>query len=104
MKLCDYLEMKLNGELIWPQLNLMRSGDKTLLTNEEIEQSILKKVSLRKTVEFYTHLDIEVEYEGRTYSTAFLWDDPLLLSSFYGFLKENIGNNIREIGNLEFPS
>jgi hypothetical protein len=104
MKLSDYLEKKLKGEVIWPHLNLMGSGDKALVATEEIEQSILKNVSLRKTVEYYTHLDIEVEYEGRTYSTAFLWDDQLLLSSLYEFLKENIGNSIKEIGNLEFPS
>ena len=104
MKLREYLEMKLNGELIWPHLNLMQSVDKGLLATEEIEQSILKKVSLRKTVEYYTHLDIEVEYEGQIYSTSFLWDDQLLLSSLNKFLKENIGNSIGDIGNLEFPS
>jgi hypothetical protein len=104
MKLSEYLEMKLNGELIWPHLNLMQSVDKGLLVTQEIEQSILKNVSLRKTVEFYTHLDIEVEYEGQIYSTSFLWDDQLLLSSLNKFLKENIGKSIKDIGNLEFSS
>ena len=103
MKLRDYLEMKMKGEIIWPHLNLMQSVDKALVSGEEIEQSVLKKVSLRKTVEYYTHLDLEVEYDGQTYSTSFLWDDQQFLSSLYKFLKENIGHSIRDIGNLEFP-
>jgi hypothetical protein len=82
----------------------MQSVDNALVATEEIEQSILKKVSLRKTVEYYTHLDIEVEYKGQIYSTSFLWDDQKLLISLYKFLKENIGNSIKDIGNLEFES
>lgn len=104
MKLSDYLEMKLEGELIWPDLNFFGSDNKALRDTRDIEKSILKSVFLRKTVEYYTHLDIEVDFEGRTYSTAFLWDDPLLLSSLYKILKENIGSSLRDIGSLEFPS
>lgn len=104
MRLSNYLDIKLKGDLTWPHLNLRGSGDKALRNTQEIEKSILKNVSLRKTVEYYTHLDIEVEYEGRIYSTAFLWDDQLLLHSLYEFLKENFGKSIKVIGNLEFPS
>ncbi|MHB8483620.1 MAG: hypothetical protein ACYDBV_12955 [Nitrospiria bacterium] len=104
MRLRDYLEMKLNGELIWPYLNLKGSGDKPLVDTEDIEKSILRNVSLRKTVEYYSHVDIEVEHDGRTYSTAFLWNDKVLLSSLYQLLKENTGKSIKEIGNLEFFS
>lgn len=103
MKLSDYLEMKMKGELIWPHLNLKGSGNKAPLATQDIEKSILKNVSLRKTVEYYTHLDIEVEYGGRTYSTAFLWNDELLLKSLYDFLKRNFGESIKDIGNSEFP-
>ncbi|HXN05531.1 MAG TPA: hypothetical protein VN944_00535 [Nitrospiria bacterium] len=104
MKLRNYLEMKLEGEIIWPDLNFFGSNNKALRGTLDIEKSILKNVSLKKTVEYYTHLDIEVDFEGRTYSTAFLWDDQLLLSSLYDFLKENIGKSMRDIGSLEFPS
>ncbi|MBI1823952.1 MAG: hypothetical protein HY200_08510 [Nitrospirae bacterium] len=101
MKLRDYLEMKLKGDLTWPHLNFMGPGGKVLAATGEIEQSVLKKASLRKTIEYYTHLDIEVEFEGRTYSTAFMWDDHLLLSSLFEILGESIGNTIGDIGNKE---
>lgn len=101
MKLRDYVEMKLKGELIWPHLNFMGPGGKVLASEEEIDQSVLKKVSLRKTIEYYTHLDIEVEFEGRSYSTAFMWDDHFLLSSLFEILRGSIGNTIGEIGNKE---
>lgn len=104
MNLSQYLEMKLAGELIWPQLNFMGPGGKVLSDVKEIEESVLKKVSLRKTVEYYSHLDIEVEFDGRAYSTSFLWDDRALLRSLYDILSENITNSIKDIGNLEVPS
>jgi hypothetical protein len=74
MKLRDYLQMKFNGELIWP-LNLRKSVDKALVATEGIEQSKLKSVFLKTTMQYYTHLDIEVEYKGQIFSISFLWDD-----------------------------
>lgn len=104
MRLRDYFDMKLKGDLAWPHLNLMAPGDKALLDPQELEAAVLRKVFLRKTVEYYTHLDIEVEYEGKIYSTALLSDEGPFLKSLYEFLKMNAGKSLKDIGNLEFPS
>jgi hypothetical protein len=104
MKLRDYFNMKFEGELAWPHLNLMASGDKALLDLDELEEAVIRSVHLRKTVEYYTHLDIEVEYEGVIYSTALLRDEGSFLKSFYEFLRMNEGKSLKEIGKLEFPS
>ena len=104
MKLVQYLNTNLNGELIWPNLNFMGPGNNAILETKEIENSILKKAVLKKTVEYYTHLDIEIEFNGRTYSTAIIWDDQTLLRSFYEILRDNLGKSMKEIGNCEWPS
>jgi hypothetical protein len=102
MMLRDYFDREFKGELTWPHLNFMASGDKPLLDTQELDEVILRKVFLKKTVEYYTHLDIEAEYEGNIYSTALLSDDGPFLKSLYEFLKLHAGKSLRDIGNLEF--
>lgn len=96
--------MKFEGELVWPRLHFMAPGDKALLDPEELEEAVLLRVVLRKTVEYYTHLDIEVEYAETVYSTALFRDEESFLKTLYAFLRMNAGKSLREIGRLEFSS
>lgn len=101
MKFKEYFDTNFSGEVIWPHLNFMGEGNRALFEIQDIEKSNLKKVSLKKTVEYYTHLDIEIEFDGQSYSTSLIQDDQNLLRGLHDVLKQHLGKSLKEIGNFE---